>query len=558
MTTIATRTAAGVSVGLALAGALAGPVGASAEATGIDSASGGDRANIVVVMVDDMSIELLQHVPAATDLIAAGVTFENAIVSTALCCPSRATFLTGQYPHNTGVQTNGRRNGGFAHYRAERNRDLGYALQRSGYRTGYVGKYLTGYHPEGETGRRGYPRGLVPRGWDEWFVGGAYAGWHYTLTESVDGLPPAGSNVFTHDGETEADYFTDFASDRAVEFVARAGDQPFALVVTPFASHRRLVGSADPDPGYQPAVPPAPRDRHDSKTAPWPNEFAEGDCGGVPLGGCSAVIAPDEIWAESFNTVGTDAPSWRADLSAISDLEDRATVLTRERAQSLQAVSDLIVRLRGALGAEIDNTYLVFTSDNGFFLGQHRLFGGKGTAYDHDVRVPLVIVPPGGRAEPRSVTAVVQNVDLAPTLAEIAGAPLVLPPDGMSLLPWLGPPEALPTSWRDGGLISFLGGEDGLGPDRSQTGKIVPPYKALRTEQYLYVDYTEVDATPPNDHLDGEFFWLASDAEQLDNRYDDLAPEQRHDLNSALVAYSSCAKLACRQADLPEIMPPVE
>jgi N-acetylglucosamine-6-sulfatase len=262
------------------------------------------------------------------------------------------------------------------------------------------------------------------------------------------------------------------------------------------------------------------------------------------------------MWAGSFDTVGTAPPSWRADLEPLTPQQrENATVYTRQRAQSLQAVSDLIDEVRDALGAELENTYLVFTSDNGFFLGQHRLWNGKGTAYDHDVRVPLVIVPPGGLDQPRTVTKIVQNVDLAPTFADIAGAPLVLPTDGMSLLPWLGAPEDLPTTWREGGLITFHGGDDGLGPDWSRGSSIIPPYKALRTEQYLYIDNGTIDATPPIDHSKGEFYWLSTDSAQIHNLYDTLSSQEQKMLNTALLAFSSCVAAACPAIDLPVITP---
>jgi N-acetylglucosamine-6-sulfatase len=262
------------------------------------------------------------------------------------------------------------------------------------------------------------------------------------------------------------------------------------------------------------------------------------------------------MWAGSFDTVGTDPPDWRADLRRLSESRlSKATLFTRQRVQSLQAVSELIDALRERLGTKMENTYLVFTSDNGFFLGQHRLWNGKGTAYDHDVRVPLVIVPPGGLDQPRTVTEVVQNVDLAPTFAAIAGAPLVLPTDGMSLLPWLGGPEDLPTTWRDGALVTFTDDDKAFGPDRSKTSMLIPSYQALRTTAYLYIDNGTIDNSPPVDHDDGEFYWLANDAAQIDNRYDDLTTRQRQDLNDALIEFGSCQAAACPAINLPEVTP---
>ena len=558
------RTVAAICGGLVLAALLAGPVPASAvtDAPGVAVPEGGDdRPNVVVVMVDDASMELLDHVPAAREMITEGVTFDNYIVSAPLCCPSRATFLAGQYPHNTGVLHNGGPDGGFKRYAEERDIDIGSSLQQDGYRTGFIGKYMNGYDPHGKDGPNGYEPGLLPLGWDEWTVGGGYAGWHYTQVESVDRLPPPGENIFDHDGETEEDYYTDFARDRALAFLGGVEDQPFALFVNTFASHKGL-GPNDPDHAYEPLFPPAPRDRKRTGTEPpdWDTaQFVHGDCGGGPGGpggGCLDLTAPDPMWAESFDTVGTSPPNWRADLDPLTpDQLADATVFTRQRAQSLQAVSDLIDELRETLGTEMDNTYLVFTSDNGFFLGQHRLWNGKGTAYDHDVRVPLVIVPPGGLDEPRTVTEIVQNVDLAPTFADIAGAPLLLPTDGMSLLPWLGAPEDLPTTWRDGGLVSFEGGEKGLGPDRSRGSAIIPAYKALRTTEYLYIDNGTVDATPPKNHGRGEFYWLPTDGEQINNLYDTLSSTEQQALNDALVTFSSCDGAACPAIDLPEVTP---
>ena len=448
-------------------------------------------------------------------------------------------------------------------YADERDSDIGFTLQRDGYRTGFIGKYINGYR----AGRKARSEGSSPGCSRE--VGtsgpsaGAYGEWHYTQVESVDGQPPPGQNIVRYEGETEADYYTDFVQARALEFLDRADDEPFALFVNTYASHSG-VGSDDPDHEYNPRFPPAPRDRKRTGTEPadWDTaEFRHGDCGGGPggHGGCRDITTPDPMWTESFDQVGTNPPDWRADLEPLSPRQLKVTTaLTRQRAQSLQAVSDLIDAVRAALGADIANTYLVFTSDNGYFLGQHRLWHGKGTAYDHDVRVPLVIVPPGGLDQPRTVTEVVQNVDLAPTFADIADARLALPTDGMSLLPWLGAPEDLPTTWRDGGLVIFRGGDNRLGPDGSRGSRMIPAYKALRTKRYLYIDNGKVNETPPPDHGKGEFYVVATDPEQMDNLYDDLAPRQRRDLHDALVEYASCSGRAgpnrCQEVDLPEII----
>ena len=372
-----------VAAGVLLA---AGPAAAVRHATPRDRRSA--RPNILFVLTDDMTRADLHAMPEVERVIGRpGMRFTRAMVSVSLCCPSRTSILRGQYAHNTGVETNGGTNGGFeSAYRFGVERStIATWLHHAGYRTGLVGKYLNGFPNTA-------PESYRPPGWTEWVTpvaGNPYNEYGYRL--NVNGR-------FVDHGFTPADYGTTVYFHHARGFVARAArhHQPFFLDLSLYAPHR-------------PATP-APRDvdllRGDP--LPRPPSFDESDT--------------------------TDKPRWLRTVPLMSPrVEARSQALFNRRRESLRAVDRGVVGLVRELRrtGQLRNTYIVFTSDNGFHNGQHRLPAGKETAFDEDIRVPLLVRGPA--VAPHSASgALVGNVDFAPTFARLAG---VVPPrfvDGRS------------------------------------------------------------------------------------------------------------------------------
>ena len=385
--------------------------------------SSGDRArgrpNFVVIVTDDQRWDTLDVMPAVQRLlVAGGVTFRNAFATTPSCCPSRVSILTGQYSHHTGVfdGSSGNAPGGAPAF--EDGSSLATWLDDAGYRTGLVGKYLNDY--------AALPEGYVPPGWDEWFAIAQpppqIRYYDYELNENGTIVPY---------GDAPSDYSTSVLREKAVRFVEAEG--PFFLYFAPIAPH-------------QPSIP-APEDVGTEIDAAWdpPPSFDEADVSDKPGGG----------WA------GRDPATVRA----IRD-DMLRSLLAVDRA--IQAIVEAV-----SVAGSMDETYLLLTSDNGFLWGEHRLTG-KVWPYEESIRVPLVIRPPG-RRDARIVDEFALNIDIAPTIAELAGIEPGLPPDGVSLVPFL---EGDPGPSRDRFVVEFHGFAPG-----------VPPYVAVRTERHLYVEY---------------------------------------------------------------------
>src|SRR3954453_13326967 len=449
------------------------------------------RPNIVFVLTDDLSWNLVQYMPHVQQMQREGMTFSNYFVTDSLCCPSRASIFSGRYPQNHGVLTNTPPTGGFSAFRrGAESETFATALQGSGYRTSLMGKYLNGYDPKG---------GYVAPGWSNWQAsGGGYRGFNYAL--STNGR-------IAHFGRSRRAYLTDVLRRRGKAFVSRAArsGHPFLLEVATFAPHRPST--------------PAPRDRHDFPGLQVPRDSA-------------------------FDAVPDNAPAWLRGRAPLTE-EQVAAMDTefRKRAQSVQAVDDLVGQVRRLLrGRGLDrNTYVIFSSDNGYHMGQRRLLAGKMTAYDSDIRVPLIVVGPGVPAG-STTDALAENVDLAPTFMRLAG---VSPPvwvDGQGLLSLFD--GRVPRPWRDAVLIEHHHPETPNGdPDRQTASSGNPPsYEALRTTSELYVEY-----------VDGEREWydLRSDPDELNNRYGELQPDEQAALHSRLVALEACRGASCRRASTP-------
>ncbi len=448
-----------------------------------------DRPNIVFVLTDDLSTNLLPYMPHVLELQRRGLTFSRYFVTNSLCCPSRSSILTGGYPHTTQVLTNGGPDGGYAefHYRRNDERTFATSLDAAGYTTALMGKYLNGYWV---SPARSTPLLSIPPGWDEWYVAGGrqgYSGFDYTLNEN---------GLLVDHGHEPQDYITDVLSAKAVDFVHRVAGtgSPLLLEVSTFSPHLPYT--------------PAPRNAEDYPGLTYPRTPA-------------------------FDAATGGAPRWlgiRKPLSA--KVKDNMDTAFRMRAQAVRSVDDLIKNLMDALEAEgmLDDTYIVFSSDNGYHMGEYRLRPGKMTAYDTDIHVPLIIAGPG---VPAGITsdALVANIDLCPTFEELGhGEPTSLV-DGHSLVPLLaGEP---PAEWRRAVLIEHRRPETAAqaGPDRQAPTEGPPSYSAMRLRNALYVEYA-----------DGEFEYydLVNDPYELHDLAPRLTPARRQSLSRSLAALVAC------------------
>jgi N-acetylglucosamine-6-sulfatase len=478
----------GLALLVAVATSAALVAGATPAAGPPPPATQAQRPNIVFVLTDDLSWNLVRFMPNVLAMQREGMTFSNYFVTDSLCCPSRASIFTGRYPHNHGVLTNTAPWGGFAAFRrGAESSTFATGLHGTGFRTAMMGKYMNGYHPVGH---------YVPPGWSNWQVpGSAYRGFGYVLS----------SNGRTaHFGKRRRDYVTDVLRRRAKAFVGRvaAGRAPFMLEVATYAPHHPYT--------------PAPRDRYD---------FPE-------------LQAPRTA---SFDRVTTDAPEWLRDRLPLTP--EQISALDRDfrkRAQSVQAVDDLIGQIRQELRSTgLDrNTYLVFSSDNGFHMGEHGLTAGKMTAFDTDIRVPLVVVGPG--VSPGSVTDdLASNIDLAPTFMRLGRVQPPASVDGESLIGLLQGDD--PRSWRKAVLVEHHRPETPNGdPDRQAAPSGTPPsYAALRTRFGTYVEYETGER---------EYYDLRTDPDELHNIYDSLSAYERASLHERLTDLRDCRGAGCRAA----------
>ena len=482
--------------------------------------------NVILILTDDLAFEdvnedSLEHMPNLRSLMKDGTTFENAFVSNSLCCPSRATFLRGQYTHNHEILSNEPPLGGFAKFRflGHENSTMVTWLQERGYRTAFFGKYMNGY---GGT--------HIPPGWGEWYgISGNF------LSNDLN----ENGRIVRYDPYRY--HLDDVLSDKASDYVERTAgaDPPFFISDRPFFM---WIGTKAP---HQPATP-APRheDAYPDVPLPRPPSFDEKDV--------------------------SDKPGWIRDNPPLSaDQKRYMEELHRKRLQSMLAVDDMIGDLVDSLreSNELDDTYIFFTSDNGFHLGQHRLGSGKWTAYDEDTRVPLVVRGPGV-PEGETLEHLVLNNDLAPTFADLAGVDAPKFVDGRSLKPLLDTEPTPPQDWRRAFVVEAIAERGGTHPpfiNESRvapllTGDPLPKYwrrtsatiaelnegwgrpwlKALRTKNYLYVDYKT------DEH---ELYDLRKDPYQLDNLYSTASPELRERLAAQLDALRQCEGAQCRVAE---------
>jgi arylsulfatase A-like enzyme len=458
-----------------------------------------ERPSVVVLMTDDQTYQDMAALPQTTRLIgSAGATFSHFYVSTPLCCPSRATYLTGQYGHNDGVLNNTPPGGGVEGLDAQHT--LPVWLQAAGYRTSHIGKYLNGY------GLRRAPD--VPPGWSDWHAGvdkSTYQMYGYKLFEN--GTLHRYGNF---DVEDPALYQTDVLRQKAVESIEATGPAtPLFLSLMFVAPHGEVE---TPGRTTQPYVRPAPRDVGRFSRLPEPRSFR---------GERDISDKPPYIRRLQVSNRST-AARVRADF--------------RARRESLIAVDEAVAAVVAALErtGRLASTYVLFTSDNGFFQGEHRILKGKYLAYDPASHVPLLIRGPGIPSGTVS-DELVANTDLAPTLLEAAGATADIPADGRSLLPF-----ARDITLRTRRPILHEGLVPGdIDRDGAPRTRRVPRYRAIRTPRYLYVEWQGGAR---------ELYDRARDPGETHSRHDDSRYSPiRRSLHRELRRLRDCAGDTCRQ-----------
>lgn len=487
------------------------------------------RPNIVVVMTDDQDARTLDPVPGLPEfdtgcrapkgtvmpcvhqlLRERGVTFARHTAAFPLCCPSRATYITGQYPHNHTVRGNGQ------YGRLDKERILPVWLQQAGYATAYAGKYQgPTFVPYGDPA---HPDGR-PKGWDRfWGLIDAAAGvsaynfFNYVI--DADGVPEP-------HGSAEADYQTDVLTAKATGFIEAQearDEQPFFLSVGYVGPHwANPPGTADdPDipalaegvPAFEASQsPPVPAPRHLDEL----RRFREA--------GLRAVRTPafnEEDVSDKPAFVRGQAPLSDADVARIDRWYHRrlASLLSID-----EGVREIVETLRRR--GELENTYFLFTSDNGWLEGSHRLAYQKQHAYEESSRLPMIVAGPD-LATGATVQEPSSNVDVAATVLGLAGAGpnAGFELDGVDLSTYLRAPS------RRTGRAVFQETAEGPGG-----------YAGVRTERWRFVEYNTGER---------ELYDLREDPYELRSRHDDPALRDVRERLARLVEdFRTCRGAAC-------------
>jgi arylsulfatase A-like enzyme len=531
-----------------------------ATAAGRRSASAAtpERPSFVVIQTDDQTLDelyagfgqpRLQAMPNTLNLIAKrGETFNDYYVSYPLCCPSRVSLLTGRYSHNNGVRGNVQPNGGYFgfSFRAAYQHNLAVWLQNAGYRTIHVGKFLNGY------GDEPFDNGTtIPPGWSAWHTVEKadtthyYYGYSLNDNGQIDGPFGDSGSWETREYGTRDDigcpfapanglpcnYETDTLTNIATaELQGTSPEQPFYLQLDYTAPHGDFRHPAGPEP--------APRHYGWFNGAPPPHRRSEGfDEGNV-----------------------TDKPRFirEAPYLSLSDIHTYR-IYYDKALESLRSVDDGVKQLIDTLGSlhRLRNTYVIFTSDNGFFFGEHRLIGGKFLAYEPSTHVPFLIRGPHIRPDTQS-NEVVGNIDIAPTVLELAGAeadksidgrsmvPFMLDPSLRTLRPYLFESFVESSDVEEQGAIAEPGDQSSRNAARKRPGAsasiLAPPkdYEGLRLGPYKYIAWPDGEK---------ELYDLEKDPYELNNivRIPNYFPVRNFLHHELLNRLEDCVGRTCRE-----------
>jgi N-acetylglucosamine-6-sulfatase len=534
---------------------LAGLVCVGLQNAGAAEQSAQQKPSFVVVQVDDATLDQLygslnvggidvQAMPYTLSLIAdRGITFNRYYVPYPLCCPARVSVLTGRYAHNHNVRGNVPPNGGFTGFKARQaySHNLAPWLQAAGYRTVHVGKFLNGY------GDEPFDEGKdVPPGWNAWHsvlrADTHHYFYGYTLNDngSIDGpFGDPGSWETREYGERDdfgcpnaatngkpCFYETDIFNRIAWEEISGTPpDQPFYLQLDYTAPHGDFRRPAGPEP--------ATRHYNTFAGAPYPHDRSEG-----------------------FNEGNVnDKPRFIREAPYLSLQEIRTYRVYYQKAlESLRSIDEGVKLIHDTLGGlgRLRNTYIVLTSDNGFFFGEHRLTGGKFIAYEPATHLPLLIRGPG--IKPGTSTGeLVSQVDLAPTILELAGASADKSIDGRSLVPFMRDPSlrtrrpVLFESFVETADVEANGqpaaerASSSARRDGASASIVAPPkdYVGIRLGPYKYIEWPSGEK---------ELYDINKDPNELNNlvRVPNLFPIRAF-LHAQLTQLVDCVGRGCQQ-----------
>lgn len=460
------------------------------------------RPNIVLVLTDDQDIELggTEPLVATRRLVReVGAEFTNAFVTTPICCPSRASILTGRYLHNTAVRNNTVAGGCSSKAWREGLEQQTFAaqLKAAGYSTMYAGKYLNQYG-RGAGGGVGH----VPKGWDWWhgLVGNSR---YYNYTLSVNG------KVEKHGDNYTKDYLTDVIRRKAVHFLdnmSRSADpKPFLMVLAPPACHAPFT----PAPQY--------RGRFQDQAAPR-----------TPAYNRDQASDPPKHWL-----LQTEPRQMSNETAALVD------EVFRNRWRTLLSVDDMVAKVHKALSGYgmLENTYFLITSDHGYHLGQFGMPLDKRLPYEFDIRVPLWVSGPNITGN-QSIDTPVLSIDIAPTLLALAGLPQDVTMDGLSLLPLVLPNTTAPTLAPPTDLQSNE--IPGIGPD----------YTGITGRNSFLVEYQgEGAAATSSPSCSGQLGGDLANLAECDARLGCKCQDARNNTYACIRSYGQEDSLFCKFED---------
>ncbi|XP_030624182.1 glucosamine (N-acetyl)-6-sulfatase (Sanfilippo disease IIID), b [Chanos chanos] len=472
-------------------------------------------SNIVLIVTDDQDVQLggMKPMKKTQALIGdEGATFTNAFAATPLCCPSRSSILTGKYPHNHQVHNNSLSGNCSSPAWQKAHEPLAFPvyLSKQNYQTFYGGKYLNQYGTK-EAGGVSH----VPPGWDQWHAL-VQNSRYYNYTLSVNGKEEK------HGDNYEKDYLTDLVLNRSLHFLDdRSPQHPFFMMLCPPAPHSPWIAAPQYEKNYSDVQ--APRDGSFNKPA------------------------KDKHWLlrQPANPM-TD--------SSIKYLDNAF----RKRWQTLLSVDDLVERLMKKLDdiKELNNTYIIYTSDHGYHTGQFSLPIDKRQLYEFDIRVPLLVRGPGIKPK-QTLQAPVVNIDLALTILDIAGVNLTqVNMDGQSFLPQMAPSLRNGTT-RPYFLLEYTGeghpvqdpacpklgpGLANCFPDCVCEDAYNNTYACVRTLKDHNLQYCEF----ADNESFVEVYNLTADPHQLENIVKKVDPALLQTMNQRLIKLQSCEGSSCR------------
>ena len=480
-------------------GALTEPLDPETASTATDSvaaeeSTSGDVSqirNVVLLLADDLDWPLFDGVPRLSEFMDQGTTLTNFVVTESLCCPSRSSIMRGQYVHNHKVISNIPQTGGGwqTFYDLGRQKDcLPVWLSEAGITTSHFGKYLNGF-----PSRKQKPT-YTPPGWAN-FVSTtrgkvAYTGYNYTLNTN---------GTLQKYGNQPTDFLEDVLTAKTNEWLETATD-PFYLEFSSYLPHSPA-----------PAAPRFTGTRAGSQAPRLPN----------------------------YNAFGIYEPAWLKSQPKLGPKQQsNLDLLWTRRLESAESMADSFHAIMAQLETtgHLDDTLVIITSDNGYHVGSHRIPSGKHTPYREDSVVPAIFIGPG-IAKGVTIDAMTSTIDLAPTIAAIQGAATPTWLDGRNLMPLLLDPENAP--WRTGVLTENMAPTTPDDPDYS--GFEAPKYDAVRTQDYLYVDYGRKQGAA--------LYNLQTDPYEINNVIRSTDPTIVRQLAAQAKALARCSGESCRVAD---------